>query len=419
MTKDKEPRPVIPPSTPLLDPPDDADEVPAIYPATYVAEFQGPGIWPFPLTKASVVIGNGPRSDEQPTKAAANMIVIPGRDLSAEHCTLQRRSTSIRAIDQQSTNGTYVKGSRIGSWDIRIGDKFSPWPMTLFLMDDAMAKNRDPVARLLGEGHAPSADTLLTDVVRQSGHIIIAGPPGAGHVQLALAIHEMSLRSTAKPVALIAGPSGRSQLALAIQEMSSRSKGPPAEIKSIPEDRAGQADLLRSAAKPKNTIILELPKRYKEESVDATFLSNLYSPSYGIRVIASVFTEDIAERVLPRQAFLMSYRINLRPLAMRAAEIDSLLDYFFVQHDAPHLKSERLTTANLDALHDYAWPRNFDELSEVAEAIASLDRHRSLRGASRVTGEKYHQIRDTLRRPGITMHRIGDKSDDDWTVFAR
>lgn len=384
--------PVAAPATPLLDPPDGIEVTKGLYPVAYIAEFQGPGLWPFHEDKARVTIGNGPRNGELPPSPGTPDadIVIPGRQLSASHCTLERRTNSVRIYDLASTNGTYVGHSKITSWDVHLGAKFSPWPMTLFLMDRAMAKYRDELTVILGRGHSPSADTLLTEVVRQTGHIIISGPPGCGHTKLASAIHKMSLRSALEPVM----------------------------VDSIPEDRAEQAKLVKSASKPKNTFFLPIPKRYKAGTVDASFLASLYAPDYGIRVIATATTEDDAERVLPRQAFLMSYRINLRPLALRSAEIDSLLDYYFLELGAPHLRSADLTADNLAALHAYSWPRNLDELHDVAEAIVLLDQHGGLRGASRATDSKLSKVRDTLARPGISMHRVGDASADVWTVFV-
>jgi hypothetical protein len=371
-------------TTPRLPPPENAEQLTGLYPAAFIGEFEKPSAWPFPADRLRVMLGGSATGIRKADGSEGCDIAIPGRGLSGMHLMLERRTSSVRIYDLHSTNGTYVGNTRVEtSWDVRIGDKFSPWPLTLFLMDSAMYDYRGTLAEILGQGFPPSPDMVLTEVVRQACHVIIWGPNGCGQDRLAESIHKMSPR--------------RAQVML--------------EITEIPGGHDAQNDLVRRASKPNTTVVLRVRRQ-----MDEAFLSKLYDASYGIRVIALAKTPEDAER-LPKQATLQSYRIGLRPLVHRKAEIDQLLDRIFAEREAMHLRTRDLLDENQDALRRYRWPRNLAQLHEVADAIVALDAHGGLRPASRATGMKLSTIRETLYRPGLKMRRIGDYSANRWSVF--
>jgi hypothetical protein len=374
-----------PPATPILPPPEHAEQLNGLYPVAFLGEFEGPGVWPFPLDRSRVVLGGAPiGTDSIGNGSACCDISIPGRSLSATHVMLERRATSVRVYDLHSTNGTYVGNTKVEtSWDVRIGDKFSPWPLTLFLMDTTMYEHRPMLAEILGQSFRPSPDMVLTEVVRQACHVIIAAADGCGQERLARAIHKMSPRHTQDLV----------------------------EVSDIPTDRAAQSELIRRASKAKTTVVLRVTP-----PMDAEFLRKLYDPSYGIRVIALAKTDEDAD-LLPRDAALRSYRIALRPLAYREAEIAQLLDQMFASGGAPHLRAGDLLDENQEALRRYDWPSNLAQLHEVADAIVALDAYRGLRSASRAMGIPSSTLHDTLSRAGLKMRRVGDSSAEGWSVF--
>lgn len=366
--------PATPFPTPVL-PRDDDECEPGLYPATYLGEFEGAGEWPFPLDRKRAVIG-GSRShaDEQRCD-----ISIPERGLSGTHALLERRANSIRVYDLHSTNGTYVGGSRIEtSWDIRIGDKFSPRPLTLFLMDDAMHAHRQTLPELLGTGFAPSPDVLLTEVVRQASHVLIIADEGCGQDRLAHAIHEMSPRRAHAPIT----------------------------ISDVPTDRAAQSALVRQASKPKTTAMLLIKPKKGNPPVDPHFVSSLYSPTYGVRVIALAATEEDAEHALPKQQFHQSYHIDLPPLAYRSGEIEQLLDRMLAARGAGELRSADLHPENQEALRTYPWPKNLSQLHKVADAIVAHEQHGGVRPASRALGVSPSTLHEQLDRVGLVAKKV-------------
>jgi hypothetical protein len=301
--------------------------------------------------------------------------------LSGTHCLLERRANSIRIYDQGSTNGTYIGNMKIEtSWDVRIGDKFSPRPLTLFLMDSAMHAHRGLLAEILGTGFPPSPDMLLTEVVRQACHVIITGEEGCGKKRLAKAIHDMSPR--------------RAHAMLTVAD--------------IPEDRAAQSALVRQASKPKTTVVLNVGPKRDHPPLDPDFMSTLYSPSYGVRVIVLAANEDDAEHALPKQQFRQSYHVGLRPLAYRSGEIDQLVDRMFAARGAPHLRTADLHVENQQALRAHSWPKNLAQLHTVADAIVAHEAHGGLRAAGRVLGLAPATIHGHLNRLGLKARKVGE-----------
>jgi len=370
--------PATPSPTPLLPPHEDAESFIGLYPVTHVGEFEGNGEWPFPQDRARVTLGGSRIRDgsESPD------ISIPGRGLSGTHCLLERRASSVRLYDQGSTNGTYVGDTRVvTSWDIRIGDRFSPRPLTLFLMDRVMQAHRGMLAEILGTGFPPSPDTLLTEVVRQASHVIVTGEDGCGHDRLAKAIHDMSPR---RAHALL-------------------------PLSGVPADRALQSAFLRKASKPKTTVTLQVGPKRDHRPLDPDFISSLYSSIYGIRVIVLAATEEDAEHALPKQPFRQSVHVGLRPLAYRSGEIEQLLDRLFAARNAPQLRTADLLMENQDALRACAWPMNLAQLHAVADAIVAHEAYGGLRAAGRALGLSPATMHRHLGRVGLKAHRAGER----------
>lgn len=366
--------PITPSPTPVL-PSDDDECEPGLYPVTYVAEFEAAGEWPFARGRKRIVIGGSRRREDR----QRHDIAIPERGLSGTHCLLERRANSIRIYDLGSTNGTYVGSSKIEtSWDVRIGDKFSPKPLTLFLMDDVMQGHRGMLFEILGTGFPPSPDMLLTEVVRQASPVIIVGDEGCGQDLLARAIHDMSPR--------------RNHQMLTIAD--------------IPADRAAQSALIRQASKPKTTAVLLIKAKRGTPPLDPQFVSSLYSPSYGVRVIALATSEEDVEHALPKQQLHQSYHISLRPLAFRAGEIEQLLDRMFAARGCPDLRTADLLPENQEALRAYGWPKNLTQLGKVADAIVAHEKHGGVRPASRALGVSPSTLHEQLERVGLVVRSV-------------
>lgn len=382
--------------TPQLPPLDDTDAGVELYPGSYIGEFMprtkneepwssassagstSPGEWSFPREARRVVVGGARDAHDTPCDVA-----IPGRGLSATHFMLERRASCFRLYDLGSTNGTYVGNERVvGSWDVRLGDKFCARPSTFFVMDETMRKHRHELPEILGlyDSFLPTPDMLLTELVRQATPVVITGDAGSGQERLAQAIHEMSPRST-RPIV---------------------------QISETPADRAAQIAVATKVSK--GTVVLMIKAKRAAAPIDPEFLSALYSSSYGVRVIALAPTVEDAIHGLGSKYFYYSYLIKLQPLKFRIEEIPQLLDRMFIARGAAKLRTGDLLKINQEALRNHDWA-SLEQLNKLADTIVAHERHGGVRPAARGLGVAHNTLDARLTRVGLSSRKGADGRD--------
>jgi hypothetical protein len=305
-------------------------------------------------------------------------ISVPGRGLSATHFLLERRGLALRLYDQHSKHGTWVMDSLITTADLRPGSKFTAMPVTFVALNDAMRRHRPLLVEILGAQWVHSPDWMIVEAVG-AGPLVITGQPGCGQEGLARAIHEMSPRSERELI----------------------------ELDQVPEGRAAEVSILKSASKQAttvgSTVVLKLGP--KPARLDPTFVSMLCSPAYGIRMIVLADDPADARHALGEDVFSLCQPVGLRPLAYRAEEIDQLLNRMFEERGAPHLRAADLTAENQAAARAYNWPGNLDELRRVADVIVAHEAHGGWRGASEALGRAKSTIQDDVERVGMMTSR--------------
>ena len=356
--------------TPYAAPPSDAyAEVDRS--SLYIAEFCGAKVWP--LSKPRIVLGDAATAAIK--ELPAPDISIP--DLSGEHCQIAvKGDNTVRLTDLDSGNGTYIGPHLIkGSWDIRAGDRFRPWPAELFLLNTRMLAERDLLFDILGQRGSMTADMVLTEVVRTPKPILIMGPKGSEAELLAEAIHRASHRHA--------------------HELTS--------LASLPGTYQEATDFIRTASRLKATVVY----RVQPPPVDVPFLDRLYDDSYGIRPIALASTLEEAYSGLTRDAVQKSYLITIRPIAHRE-DFAQILDRLFRSLDAPHLRVSDLSPENFEAISSFSWEENLTQLRLFADVAVLLDKHGNLAEVERQTGQDYYPF---MRKIGVRLiikdHRKG------------
>jgi DNA-binding NtrC family response regulator len=184
------------------------------------------------------------------------------------------------------------------------------------------------------------ADLLLA--ADTPGHLLISGPRGCEHEILAKIVYDVSKR--------------RSQAFVPVEE--------------VPTDRRRQGELLKKRA-DKGTLVLDL--RAASSAPDPTFVDQLFSAAYDIRVIVLARTAEEAREALGERAARQLLHAELAPMARRQTAIFRLLDRWLQLRNSV-LRMDDLTEANLQALFRNDWPNNLAALREAAvrlDAIAS------------------------------------------------
>jgi len=285
-------------------------------------------------------------------------IVVAGEFVSALHCVLERRGASLRVHDQGSHNGTFFRGRRETSFELRPGDTFTAASVRLLALSDEMRAAYPTLVELLGsdaERDGASPGDLI--VLATSGaHVLVTGDPGCDHERLARTLHALSLRR------------GRPLVELR-------------ELGEVPSDRPGQRALLDRAAR--TTLVLSSSS--KAAPIDPAFTSMLFSPSYQIRVILLAPTLAKAAEVLGGTQQAPMHHVALRSLAERRDAILPILDRMFVERGGA-LRVASLTEPNRAALRAWRWPDNFAGLRLAADRLVALAQAGSLRRTADVLG---------------------------------
>jgi hypothetical protein len=317
--------------------------------------------------------------------AVAPGSVVLGRaeecDIVLEHPRVSRRHAELRSqgplpclFDLDSTNGTYVDGTRVSrsvlepGMLVRIGD----W---LALVDEI-----DPNVTEAPFGEcAPGlwggpllANTLapLLDAARSDLPIVLVGATGTGKERFARALHAASGRSGA----FVALNCAALPEALAESELFGHCKGA--------FTGAERAHTGRLRAAHGGTLLLdeiaELPLRLQAkllraiELKEVTPLGQSETISFDARVVAAcqrpigqlvalaTFREDLAMR-------LAGLTVELPPLRERREDIPGLF-WNFIRENAP-LRPPAISTRLYEALCLYDWPGNVRELELLARRL--------------------------------------------------
>jgi hypothetical protein len=299
-------------------------------------------------------------------------IVMRADGISAHHCVLERGPRGLIVRDNKSTNGTAGERGRVHgvALEPRFDDcredgtgallvpgmtfalsSVDDAPYRLIALDDAMRRHHPMLIEILGredeirnsnpdiETPGPGDLLLAADM---PGHLLISGPRGCEHEILAKIVHEVSKR--------------RAQAYVPIDGM--------------PTDRRRQGELLKKRAS-KGTLVLDF--RTASIAPDPTFVSQLFSAAYDIRVIVLARTAEEAREALGERAARQLLHAELAPMARRQAAIYRLLERWLKLHNSV-LQVDDLTEANLQALFRNDWPGNLTALREAAvrlDAIAS------------------------------------------------
>jgi hypothetical protein len=164
--------------------------------------------------------------------------------------------------------------------------------------------------------------------------------------------------------------------------------------------RRASKDVARGGA----TVLLRLAPNAPR--LDETFVSMLFAPTYGIRVIVLAPTDDDADRALGHAIASLCQHVVLRPLEYRKDEIHQLLERRFAVRRASELLAADLLDENQAALQRYSWPENLAELRLIADILVAHETQGGWRGAERVIGKPKTTMQDHIDRIGMKTIRV-------------
>lgn len=297
-----------------------------------------------------------------------------GDDRAAEHVSrvhlqIQRKGNRLWIIDQDSTNGTFIKDRREREGFIAAGDMFRVGDdVTLLAMDDQMRLLRPTLRWALGFDAHAYVDAMLA-VVSSGDPLLLVGPPACEQRYLAEQIHATSARRALGFVAI----------------------APPLSDR----DQAGG---LASASH--GTVFMDLENFSR---VPAWFVGHLFSDTYQVRPVIAAPTVEVARKHLGDLRMSRLRVITLPAIRERRNDVPGILNSLFRQ--AP-LKSEReigeLGESRIARLKSFDWPDNFDDLRRNAPKIlAFIESGFNETAAARALGKSRQSLGESLRRIGL------------------
>jgi hypothetical protein len=294
-------------------------------------------------------------------------IVIESPNVSRRHARLQRKGRKgelLYLIDLKSKNGTYVDGEKVGEFVLRPGQVFTIGTREhrFLCLNEQMRRNLPALRDILGteiefEGRDPDdpedgcSPSQLIVLAVSGAPLVIIGPPGCEQRRLAALVHEMSRFREREPMTCT-----------------------PTELPADGRSRLRMRDLAT-----RSTFVLDLT--VEGPPIDPSFIELLTKPRYQVRMIVLAPSRHVATQALGVLYAERLRRIQLHSLAERPAAIDHLLDRSFEEIHSP-LHMSLFTSENQEALRNYAWPKNFDDLRKAATRLTAIYREGSMRQAA-------------------------------------
>lgn len=289
--------------------------------------------------------------------------------VSRVHLQIQRKGSRLWIIDQDSTNGTFIKDRREREGVIAAGDTFRVGDdVTLLAMDDQMRLLRPTVRWVLGFDAHAYVDAMLA-VIASGDPLLLIGPPACEQRYLAEQVHATSARRALGFVAIAAPLSER--------------------------DQAGGL-----ATASHGTVYMNLEAFSR---VPAWFVGHLFGATYHVRPVIAAPSVEVARKHLGDLNMSRLRVITIPPISDRKADVPGILNSLFRQ--AP-LKSEReiaeLGDSRIDRLKAFDWPDNFDDLRRNAlKILAYIESGFNETAAARALGKSRQSLGESLRRIGL------------------
>ncbi|TMQ04846.1 MAG: FHA domain-containing protein [Deltaproteobacteria bacterium] len=323
-------------------------------------------------------------------------IVVASEYVSALHCKLERKGTTLRATDL-SKNGTFFEGQRERWFYLRPGKTFiaGALPHCFLALNDPMRESYPELVDLLGAANehvigslrdTPSPSDVIVAAVA-GAPILITSEPDCDQHRLARIIHRVSRCCE--------------------REIVERTP------KDLPADHKAQDELIKKRAR-RSTFVLDLGVH--GEPLDPHFVAMLFKPRYQVRVVVLARSIDVVDKALGRAHAGKLSEIWLRPIASRPEAIDRLFDRVLEEHNSP-LRMSFLTPENQEAIRNYSWPDNFASLRLAARRLTAIARLGTIHKAAHALGvgssSLYHWYHTTLKLAEPLSRRLIPRDNRD------
>lgn len=308
-------------------------------------------------------------------KSRTSDVVFPDESVSRTHAEIRREAGRYRLFDRESTNGTFLGGSRIGDAWLRPGDVIGLGKVELrFVPRDSRAEllpsESDHFGPVLGRSLVMRRlFGVLERIADKDVTVLIRGETGTGKDLIARALHDASPRRDQPYVVLDCGAVGSKAIESELFGQESDGAGRKGAIElaeggTLVLDDVGELPLDVQA---KLLRVLETHKVRRlgagdESEVDVRIVASTPSDLPAM-IVAGEFREDLYFR-------LAIVSCDPPPLRERRDDIPMLIEAF--SHRLPPGMWRAPAPEAMARLLGYEWPGNVRELRNVVERSAYL-----------------------------------------------
>ncbi len=313
--------------------------------------------------------------------AQGNDLVVSDETVSRYHLELRRTEHGIEAIDQGSTNGTYVGAARLGRAIVPPETTLVLGRARIVVRDgarvDVDVHDDDRLGPLVGASPVMRrAMAWVKRAARSDAAVLLVGESGTGKELVARAVHDQSRRAEQPFVTVDCGALAPTLVA---SELFGHERG---AFTGADRQRLGALELAHEG-----TLFLdeigELPKE-----LQPTLLGALERKSFrrvggqtevpvDVRVVAAT-NRDLRGEVNAGDFRLDLYyrlavlRLELPPLRERTGDVPLLVSHFLADRGFSGAVGELFSPAELSELERHRWPGNVRELRNLVDATLAL-----------------------------------------------
>jgi DNA-binding NtrC family response regulator len=322
-------------------------------------------------------------------------MVLTDKTVSRRHMSAELVGDEVIVRDTDSTNGTFIQGSRFKEITIGFGAEVKLGRTVVKFLPDEEVVEPEPSPEA-SFGHLLGSDTkmrqmfkLLQDVAATDATVLIEGETGTGKELIAEEIHNHSLRRNGPFVVFDCGAVPRELIESALfGHVKGSFTGAITDRRGAFAEAHGGTIFLDEIGEMALDLQPSLLRALDKRAVRKVG-ANVYE-KIDVRVVAATnrdLRSEVAKKSFREDLYyrLAVIRVSVPPLRERGSDIPLLVNHF-MQQFSPE-RALQVTSDDMARVQRHSWPGNVRELRNTIERACLLSRGETLNVDDALTDE--------------------------------